>query len=82
VGAGEWLTETQKARWGSAYVALAISVLLRLRLPRELHGRASLWISCEEEGAGRSYPAAWKWGFCAPHPSLRMLSGLIYLDPR
>ena len=27
-------------------------------------------------------PAAWKWGFCALHPSLRMLSGLIYLDPR
>ena len=27
-------------------------------------------------------PAAWKWGFCALHPSLRMLSGLIYLDAR
>ena len=27
-------------------------------------------------------PAAWKWGFCALHPSLRMLSCLIYLDLR
>ena len=39
---------------GDVGTAFVIGVLLRLRLPRELHGRASLWISREEEGAGRS----------------------------
>jgi len=35
----------------------------------------------EEEGAGRSVPAARKMGVCERNPALQMLSDLIYLRP-
>ena len=79
-GGGDGLSGTHGGT--RARVTSAIGVLLRLRRPRALGRRASLWISREEEGAGRSTQRQGK-GASASATLLCICSVvLIYLDLR
>ena len=82
MGVATLLSETRLRGKDLASATLVVGVLLRLRRPRAFGRRASLWISREEEGAGRSTQRQGK-GASASATLLCICSVvLIYLDLR
>ncbi len=81
MGVATLLSETRLRAKDLASVTPVIGVLFRLRRPRALGRRASLWIG-EEEGAERSTQRQGKRGVHERHLLCVCSVVLIYLDLR
>ena len=79
---GQRKTNWNRNRGKKISVALGIGVLLRLRRPRELGRRASLWISRRRGSWTIFTQLQGKRGVCVRNLLCAMLSCLIYLDLR